>query len=110
MDVQVATPRESDDDPEIVIAVVVDDEDHVIRDAVAILSLASASNGGATSPLFMEQVRAEVLQLFAQVDASPQLPPIIAGIGNLYENGYDAAADHMEMVHWGLPHRLQPVK
>jgi hypothetical protein len=110
MDVQVASPRESDDDPEIVMGVVVDDEDQMIRDAVAILSSASASNGGATSPQFMEQVRAEVLQLFAQVDASPELPSIIAGIGNLYENGYDAAAEHMEMAHWGLPHRLQSAR
>jgi len=110
MDVQVASPRESDDDPEIVVAVIVDDEDQIIRDAVAILSSASASNGGATSPEFMEQVRAEVLHLFAQVDASPELPSIIAGIGNLYENGYDAAAEHMEMAHWGLPHRLQPAR
>ena len=104
----VATPRDGLDDADIVDAVVVDDEDQIIRDAVAILGSASASSGNVPSPEFMELVRAEVLQLFAHVEASPELPPIIAGIGNLYENGHDAAAEHMEMAHWGLPHRVLP--
>jgi hypothetical protein len=32
------------------------------------------------------------------------------GIGNLYENGFDAAAEHMELALWGLPHRLQSAR
>ena len=108
MDAQVASPPHRDDDPEILEGVIVDDEDQVIRAAVAILSSARTSNGGGTtSPISMDRLRDEVLQLFAQADASPELPSIIAGIGNLYENGYDAAAEHMEMAHWGLPHRLR---
>lgn len=105
----VAAQHDNDDDPEIVDALVVDDEDQIVRDAAAILRSVSAS-GGATSPQFMELVRAEVLQLFARVDASPELPSIVAGIGNLYESGYDQAAEHMEMAHWGLPHRVQPTR
>jgi hypothetical protein len=80
-----------------------DDEERIVHDAVAILG--SANGAG---PQFKEQVRAEVLRLFARVDVSPQMPSIVAGIGNLFENGYDEAAVHMEMAHWGLPHRLRP--
>lgn len=107
MDAQVASPTDRDDDSEIIVGVVVDDEDQVIRAAVAILNSARASNGGTTDPGFKDRARDEVLQLFAQANVLPELPAIIAGIGNLYENGYDTAAEHMEMAHWGLPHRLR---
>lgn len=80
-----------------------DDEERIVHDAVAILG--SANGAG---PQFKEQVRAEVLRLFARVDVSPRMPSMVAGIGNLFENGYDEAAVHMEMAHWGLPHRLRP--
>ncbi|HEX6235165.1 MAG TPA: hypothetical protein VFZ63_18705 [Jiangellaceae bacterium] len=80
-----------------------DDEERIVHDAVAILR--SANGAG---PQFKEQVRAEVLRLFARVEVSPRMPSMVAGIGNLFENGYDEAAVHMEMAHWGLPHRLRP--
>lgn len=106
----VSGPQEGLDDAEIVDTVLLDDEELVIRDAVAILTTARASGGGTPSREYMDSVLAEVLQLFARVEAAPELPPIIAGIGNLYENGYDAAAEHMEMAHWGLPHRVRPAQ
>lgn len=80
-----------------------DDEERIVHDAVAILR--SANGAG---PQFKEQVRAEVLRLFARVEVSPRMPSMVAGIGNLFENGYDEAAVHMEMARWGLPHRLRP--
>lgn len=80
-----------------------DDEERIVHDAVAILG--SANGAG---PQFKAQVRAEVLRLFARVEVSPRMPSMVAGIGNLFENGYDEAAVHMEMAHWGLPHRLRP--
>lgn len=96
---------------EVVEAVVVEDVvDQLVRDAVERLG-PTRTDGEGTRTADNEQAeraRDAVLELFARADVWPELPTLIAGIGNLYEHGYDVAADHMEMARWGLRHQLMP--
>lgn len=78
-------------------------EDAVVRNA---LELLTSVNDHPHDDARQAEVRTKVLELFARADLSVAPPSIIAGIGRLYDHGYDVAADHMEMAHWGLPHQL----
>ena len=94
---------------EVIDAVVLDDvEDRLVRDAVRLLGGVGVNGDHAAQGLQAEQARAAVLDRFARADVHPELPTLIAGIGNLYECGYDMAAEHIEMAHWGLRHDLVP--
>lgn len=96
---------------DIVDAVLVEDEQEqqLIDDAKALLqSVEIGREDAGYLRLAHERQRAirEVLRMFQQAPITVPPPPIVAGIGQLFDQKYTEAATHMELARWGLKDHL----
>lgn len=96
---------------DIVDAVLVEDEQErqLIDDAKALLqSVEIGREDAGYLRLAHERKRAigHVLEMFQQASIAVPLPPIVAGIGELFDQKYTEAATHMELARWGLTDHL----